>query len=101
MIGVLIFGVAVLHSDATAILHLGTWLLIAALPVGLPFAISFTTYVMDEGADPWAGLMLFYGLAWIAFGRFLWNRRIVTGTPNSGHPVERLRIGLYLKRAGL
>lgn len=77
MLGALAFGVAVLRSEATSVPDVGAWLLVAALPVGLPFAIGFTTYVMGEGADPWAGPMLLYGLAWIAVGRYLWAPRTV------------------------
>jgi hypothetical protein len=75
MLGALVFGVAILRSDAATIPRLGAYCLIAALPVGVPFAIGFTTYVMGEGADPWAGSMILYGLAWVVFGRSLWTRR--------------------------
>jgi len=85
-LGMLAFGVAVLRDDEATVPRLGAWLLVAALPVGVPFAIAFTTYVMGEGADPWAGPMLLYGLAWIVFGRYLWGRR--AGTPATG-PVPR------------
>jgi hypothetical protein len=71
MIGALVFGVAILRTDAETVPRAGAWLLVAALPIGLPFAIGFTTYVMGQGADPWAGPMLLYGLAWIVFGRYL------------------------------
>lgn len=67
-----------LRSDASTVPRLGAWLLVAALPVGVPFAIAFTTYVMGEGADPWAGPMLLYGLAWLVFGHYLWSRRTET-----------------------
>jgi hypothetical protein len=76
-IGMLGFGVAALRTRASTLPRLAAWLLVAALPIGVPFAIAFTTYVMGEGADPWAGLMLLYGLAWILFGRALWARRTV------------------------
>ena len=79
-IGMLAFGIAMLRSDASTAPHLVAWLLVAALPVGVPFAIAFTTYVMGEGADPWAGPMLLYGLAWIVFGRYLWGRRTAAPT---------------------
>lgn len=75
MIGALIFGVAMLRTDATTVSRRGAWLLVAALPIGVPFAIGFTTYVMGQGADPWAGPMLLYGLAWIIFGRSLWEHQ--------------------------
>jgi hypothetical protein len=74
-LGMLGFGVAALRTDEATIPRLGAWFLVAALPAGVPFAIAFTTYVMGEGADPWAGPMLLYGLAWILFGRALWARR--------------------------
>lgn len=70
-LGALVLGVAILRSDAATTPRLGAWLLVAALPIGLPFAIAFTTYVMGEGADPWAGPFLLYGLAWVVFGRYL------------------------------
>ena len=57
-----------LRSDAATVLRLGAWLLVAALPVGLPFAIGFTQYVMGELAEPWAGPMLLSGLAPIVCG---------------------------------
>lgn len=75
MLGALLFGVAILRSDTATIPRLGAYFLIAALPLGVPFAIVFTTYVMGEGADPWAGPMILYGLAWIVFGRYLWASR--------------------------
>lgn len=77
-VGMLAFGVAMLRSDASPSLRIVAWLLVAALPVGVPFAIAFTTYVMGEGADPWAGPMLLYGLAWVVLGRYLWSRRSTT-----------------------
>lgn len=78
MIGALAFGVVMLRSEAPTVPRTGAWLLVAALPVGLPFAIGFTTYVMGQGADPWGGPMLLYGLAWIVFGRYLWTQRAET-----------------------
>ena len=83
-LGMLAFGVAILRSDASTVPRLGAWLLVAALPVGVPFAIAFTTYVMGEAADPWAGPMLLYGLAWIVFGRYLWGR---TGASEASETV--------------
>ncbi|WP_254547313.1 hypothetical protein [Halomarina pelagica] len=80
MLGALVFGVAILRTTAATTPRLGAWLLVAALPVGLPLAIGFTTYVMGEGADPWAGPLLFYGLAWIVFGRYLWTASKSTDT---------------------
>lgn len=82
MIGALMFGVAILRTDVETVPRTGAWLLVAALPIGLPFAIGFTTYVMGQGADPWAGPMLLYGLAWIAFGRYL--RTKGAETPEAG-----------------
>lgn len=73
MLGAIGYGIAMLRSDIGP--KAAAWLLIAALPVGLPFTILFTTYVMGEGADPWGGPMVFYGLAWILFGQYLWARR--------------------------
>lgn len=75
LIGAFGFGVAILRTAAATVPHLGGWLLIAAIPVGLPFTIGFTQFVMGELAEPWAGPLLLYGLAWIAFGRYLWGRR--------------------------
>lgn len=74
--GMLVFGAAILRSDTATVPRMGAWLLIAALPIGVPFAIGFTTYVMGEAADPWAGPMILYGLAWMVFGRYLWKRRV-------------------------
>lgn len=76
MFGALMFGVAILRSDAATVPRLSAYLLITALPVGVPFAIGFTTYVMGEGADPWAGPMILYGLAWVIFGRYLRTHRM-------------------------
>lgn len=77
MIGALVLGIAMLRTDAKSTPEIGAWLLIATLSVGVPFAIAFTTFVMGEGADPWAGPMLLYGLAWIVFGRSLWPHRTI------------------------
>ena len=74
MVGAFAFGVATLRTDATAAPRGAAWFLVAALPVGLPFAVGFTTYVMGQGADPWAGPLLCYGLAWVVFGRYLRER---------------------------
>lgn len=52
MLGALLFGAAILRSDAATVPRLSAYFLIAALPVGVPFAIGFTTYVMGGGADP-------------------------------------------------
>lgn len=75
MIGAFVFGVATLRSDETTVPRLGAWLLVAALPVGLPFTIAFTGYVMGEFADPWGGPMLLYGLAWVVFSYHLRTHR--------------------------
>lgn len=75
MIGALVLGVAALRSDDSTIPRLGAWLLVAALPLGLPFTIAFTGYVMGGVDSPWAGPMLLYGLAWVVFGTYLWSRR--------------------------
>ncbi|WP_277555981.1 hypothetical protein [Halobaculum limi] len=72
-LGAVGYGITMLRADVAP--KAAAWLLIAALPVGVPLTIAFTTYVMGEGADPWGGAMVFYGLAWIVFGRYLWNRR--------------------------
>lgn len=78
IIGAFVFGVAMLRSDTVMVPRLGAWLLVAALPVGLPFTIAFTGYVMGELADPWGGPMLLYGLAWVVFGYHLRTGRIST-----------------------
>ncbi|MDS0296162.1 hypothetical protein [Halogeometricum luteum] len=78
MLGALAFGVAILRADTTAIPRTVGWLLVAALPVGVPLALGFTTYVMGEAADPWGGPMLFYGLAWVVLGRYLWTHESET-----------------------
>jgi hypothetical protein len=69
MIGAIGFGIAMLRADVTP--RVAAWLLILALPIGVPLTIAFTTYVMGEGADPWGGPMVFYGLAWIVLGYHL------------------------------
>jgi hypothetical protein len=66
MLGAIGFGTAMLRADIAP--RAAAWLLILALPVGVPLTIAFTTYVMGESADPWGGPMLFYGLAWVALG---------------------------------
>lgn len=71
MVGALVFGVSALRSDASELPRLGAWLLVAALPVGLPFTVAFTGYVMGQVDSPWAGPMLLYGLAWIVFSHHL------------------------------
>lgn len=78
MLGAIGYGIAMLRADVCP--KAAAWLLIAALPVGLPLTIAFTTYVMGQGADPWGGPMVFYGLAWIVFGRYLWERHTVETT---------------------
>ena len=78
LIGAFVFGVAALRSDAATVPRLGAWLLVAAIPVGLPLTIGFTLYVMGELAEPWAGPLLLYAVAWIVFGRYLWGRRAET-----------------------
>lgn len=75
MVGALVFGVSALRTDASELPRLGAWLLIAALPVGLPFTIAFTGYVMGRVDSPWAGPMLLYGLAWLVLGNYLLTRR--------------------------
>ncbi|MFC5279036.1 hypothetical protein ACFPM1_09750 [Halorubrum rubrum] len=69
MIGAIGFGIAMLRADVTP--RVAAWLLILALPIGVPLTIAFTTYVMGEGADPWGGPMVFYGLAWVVLGHHL------------------------------
>lgn len=69
MIGAIGFGIAMLRADVAP--RAAAWLLILALPIGVPLTIAFTTYVMGEGADPWGGPMVFYGLAWIVLGYHL------------------------------
>lgn len=67
LIGAFAFGVAVLRTDTATVPHLGAWLLIVAVPLGLPFTIGFTQFVMGELAEPWAGPLLLYAVAWILF----------------------------------
>lgn len=59
----------------------GAWLPVAALPVGVPFAIGSTLCVVGELADPWPGPILLHGLACIVFARYMWGRRIGTTAP--------------------
>lgn len=75
MIGALVLGVAALRSDDSTIPRLGAWLLVAALPLGLPFTVAFTGYVMGAVDSPWAGPMLLYGLAWIVLSTHLRTHR--------------------------
>jgi hypothetical protein len=77
-VGWTVAAVAALRSDAATVPRLGAWLLVAAIPVGLPLTIGFTLYVMGELAEPWAGPLLLYAVVWIVFGRFLWDRRAET-----------------------
>lgn len=75
MIGAFVFGVAALRSDEATIPRLVAWLLVAALPLGLPVTVAFTEYVMGGVDSPWAGPMLLYGLAWIVFANHLRTRQ--------------------------
>lgn len=79
VVGAITFGVATLRTEGATAPRLGGWLLILALPVGVPIAAAFTTYVMGELADPWAGPFVFLGVAWVVFGRHV--RRKLAGTP--------------------
>lgn len=81
-LGTLVFGVAMLRTKAAP--QLAAWLLIAALPVGLPLVYGFTTYVMGQTDVPWAGPLVFYGLAWIVLGRSLLAR----GTETDAATIE-------------
>lgn len=80
-LGTLAFGIAMLRAKAAP--RAAAWLLIAALPVGLPLVVGFTTYVMGETDVPWAGPLVFYGLAWIVLGRHLIARGTDSGVEMS------------------
>jgi uncharacterized membrane protein YgdD (TMEM256/DUF423 family) len=73
-VGALVFGIAMLHTNAKTPPRVGAWLLIATLLVGTPFAYGFTTYVMGKIIDPWSGSFILSGLAWVVFGRYLLAR---------------------------
>lgn len=75
--GAITFGVAILRTDGATAPRLAGWLLVLALPLGVPVAAAFTTYVMGDFADPWAGPFVFLGLAWIVLGQHA--RRTLTG----------------------
>ncbi|MDT3435972.1 hypothetical protein [Haloarcula sp. 1CSR25-25] len=69
MFGAIGFGIAMLRKDIAP--RSAAWLFILALPIGVPLTIAFTTFVMGEGADPWGGPMVFYGVAWMVLGYHL------------------------------
>lgn len=75
MIGALVFGFTMVRSDDTDAPRLGSWLLIAALPVGLPVSIAYTWYVLGSIDGPWNGPLLVYALAWMVFSVHLWGKR--------------------------
>ncbi|WP_306054994.1 CobD/CbiB family protein [Natronococcus wangiae] len=75
--GAITFGVAILRTDGATAPRLAGWLLVLALPIGVPVAAAFTAYVMGDFADPWAGPLVFLGLAWIVLGQHA--RRTLTG----------------------
>ena len=81
-LGSLVFGIAMLRTKAAP--RTAAWLLIAALTIGLPVTVGFTTYVMGELTDPWAGPMVIYGLAWIVLGRYL----VAGGTERGAETTE-------------
>lgn len=70
-VGAIVYGVAMLRADAPP--RTAAWLLIAALPVGLPGAITVMQLTAGEVLDPWGGSMILYGLAWVFLGRHLWT----------------------------
>ncbi|KTG08151.1 hypothetical protein AUR64_00820 [Haloprofundus marisrubri] len=70
-VGAIVYGVAMLRADAPP--RTAAWLLIAALPIGLPGAIAIMQLTAGEVLDPWGGSMILYGLAWVFLGRHLWT----------------------------
>lgn len=77
IVGAIAFGVAILRTPGATAPRLSGWLLVLALPVGVAATAAFTTYVMGEFADPWAGPFVFLGVAWIVLGRHA--RRTLAG----------------------
>ncbi|MFC4356790.1 hypothetical protein ACFO0N_02375 [Halobium salinum] len=75
MLGAFALGVLMLRSDGLTVPRLGAWLFVAALPVGLPASVAFTTYVLGQGDTPWNGPLVLFGLAWVVVCRALWSRR--------------------------
>ncbi|MDS0292969.1 hypothetical protein [Halogeometricum luteum] len=75
MVGALVFGVSMLRTDAATVPRLGAWLLVAALPVGLPVSVAFTWYVLGQVDTPWNGPLVLYALAWTVFCYHLRTRR--------------------------
>lgn len=85
-LGAVGFGGAMLRAKAMP--RAAAWLLLATLPVGLPLVLGFTTYVMGETADPWAGPLVFYGLAWVILGRSLLDRGTETSVESTETAVQ-------------
>lgn len=83
LLGAIVLGIAVLRSDAA--LRTAAWLLIAALPVGLPATIGYTLVMMGVIDHVWVGPELLFGLAWVVIGYSLWNRR----TPSLAEEASR------------
>lgn len=75
MIGAFVFGIAMIRSDETKMPRIGAWLLIAALPLGLPISIAYMSYVLGFVDGFWNGPLVLYALAWIVFSYSLWGRR--------------------------
>lgn len=73
LLGAIVLGIAMLRSDAVP--RAAAWLLIAALPVGLPATIGYTLATMGVIDHVWVGPELLFGLAWVVIGYSLWNRR--------------------------
>ncbi|KTG09595.1 hypothetical protein AUR64_13055 [Haloprofundus marisrubri] len=78
MVGALVFGISMLRSDSLTVPRLGAWLLVVALPVGLPLSLAFTWYVLGLVDTPWNGPLVFYALAWVVFCYSLWTRQTET-----------------------
>ncbi|WP_336344341.1 hypothetical protein [Halalkalicoccus ordinarius] len=77
LLGAIVLGIAMLRSDAAP--RAAAWLLIVALPVGLPATIGYTLVTMGVVDHAWVGPELLFGLAWVVIGYSLWNRRATLG----------------------
>lgn len=73
LLGAIILGTAMLRSGASP--RLAAWLLIAALPVGLPMTIGYFLITLGVIDHIWIGPELLFGLAWVVLGYHLWNRQ--------------------------
>lgn len=76
LIGGIVLGIGMLRTDVGS--RLAGWLLIAALPIGLPVTIGYFLAVIGEIDHPWIGPEILFALAWIVICSRLWTRRTDT-----------------------